>query len=242
MRPATHDKTAGNSLKGKLRRRIGKSPVRNMDVCLQKPDESVNFAAELLIKHTVIMKKFTSLSAIIMMMAMAFTFVSCDDDEYIADTLWGVWQGDMHVWNEWNGNCYESHDTEIAFDRNPYEYSSGSGYWVDFYSRAPWDYFASNITWTVDNGRITIYSYEDDRYYYIYDYSLSDNYFRGTIESDWGDPMDFRLHKVSSPRWDGYDWGWGDWHGYSDPWYSASKSRSGDAVQEKPVRHIGKIN
>lgn len=91
-----------------------------------------------------------------MMMAMTFTFVSCDDDEYIADTLWGVWQGDMHVWNEWNGNYYESHDTEIAFDRNPYEYSSGSGYWVDFYSRAPWDYFASNITWTVDNGRITI--------------------------------------------------------------------------------------
>ena len=117
MRPATHDKTAGNSLKGKLRRRIGKSPVRNMDVCLQKPDESVNFVAELLIKHTVIMKKFTSLSAIIMMMAMAFTFVSCDDDEYIADTLWGVWQGDMHVYHEWSGTYYEAHESVIQFQR-----------------------------------------------------------------------------------------------------------------------------
>ena len=54
--------------------------------------------------------------------------------------------------------------------------------------------------------------------------------------------MDFRLRKTASPNWNDFDWGWGDWYGYSDPWYSASKSRSGDAVQEKPVRHIGKIN
>ena len=54
MRPATYDKTAGGNPKGKLRQMIGKSPVRNMDVCLQKPDESVNFAAELLIKHNVL--------------------------------------------------------------------------------------------------------------------------------------------------------------------------------------------
>lgn len=54
MRHATHDKTAGGNPKGKLRKRIGKSPVRNMDVCLQKPYENVNFAAELLIKHNVL--------------------------------------------------------------------------------------------------------------------------------------------------------------------------------------------
>ena len=49
------------------------------------------------------MKKFTSLTAIFMMAMMAFTFTSCTDDDDIADTLWGVWEGDMHVWSEWNG-------------------------------------------------------------------------------------------------------------------------------------------
>lgn len=187
------------------------------------------------------MKKFKSLMAVVALCALSLTFVGCNDDDYIADTLWGVWEGDMQVWSEWNGHYYESHDTEIAFDRSPYEYSSGSGYWVDFYSNAPWDYYASNISWTVENGMIKIYSYEEGVYYYIYDYSLSDSYFYGTIESDWGDPMDFRLRKVSSPRWDGYDWGWGNWYGYSSPWYSASGTRSDDAVQNKPVRHIGKM-
>ena len=38
------------------------------------------------------MKKFTSLSVIIVMMAAAFTLVSCNEDDYIADTLWGVWE------------------------------------------------------------------------------------------------------------------------------------------------------
>lgn len=213
-----------------------------MDVCLQKPDESVNFAAELLIKYNVVMKKFTFLSAMIMMMAMAFTFVSCDDDEYIADTLWGVWEGDMHVYHEWSGTYYEVHESVIQFDRDPDSYATGTGYWVDYFSDAPWDYFASHITWSVSNGRIRIYSYEDDTNFYIYDYSLSDNYFRGTIESEYGDPMDFRLRKTAAPNWHDFDYGWDSWYDYSDPWYSASKTRSGDTIQEKPVRHIGKID
>ena len=180
-----------------------------------------------------------------MMMAAAFTFASCNEDDYIADTLWGVWQGDMHVWSEWSGHYYESHDTEIAFDRSPYEYSSGNGYWVDFYSNAPWDYYASNISWTVDAGTITIYSYEEGVYYYIYDYFLSGNDFRGTIESDWGDPMDFRLRKTFSPDWIGSDWGWGysdDWYwdfNYSSPNRSDKQTRLKDASEIKPVRHIG---
>ena len=39
------------------------------------------------------MKKITSLMAVIAMAVMSFTLVSCDDDDYIADTLWGVWEG-----------------------------------------------------------------------------------------------------------------------------------------------------
>lgn len=43
-----------------------------------------------------IMKKFTSILAMIMMAAMSLTFVSCDDDEYIADRRLGR----RHVRNE----------------------------------------------------------------------------------------------------------------------------------------------
>ncbi len=173
---------------------------------------------------------------------MSLTLVGCDDDEYIADTLWGVWEGDMHVWSEWNGQVYEAHESVIQFDRDPGSYATGTGYWIDYYSGAPWDYFASHITWSVSNGRIRIYSYEDDTNYYISDYRLNDNYFTGTIDSEWGDPMDFRLRKTASPNWNDFDYGWDSWYGYSEPWYSVAKSRSGDAVQEKPVRHIGKTN
>ena len=54
--------------------------------------------------------------------------------------------------------------------------------------------------------------------------------------------MDFRLRKTASPNWNDFDWGWDSWYGYSALQNSASKTRSGDAVQEKPVRHIGKTN
>lgn len=47
------------------------------------------------------MKKFTSILATIMLAVMSLTFVSCDDDSYIADSLWGVWEGDMYVTSEW---------------------------------------------------------------------------------------------------------------------------------------------
>lgn len=73
------------------------------------------------------MKKFTSILATIMLAVMSLTFVSCDDDSYIADSLWGVWEGDMYVTSQWNGNTYYSSYSVLAFDKDPYEYASGSG-------------------------------------------------------------------------------------------------------------------
>lgn len=185
------------------------------------------------------MKKFTSFTAIFMMAMMAFTFTSCTDDDDIADTLWGVWEGDMHVWSEWNGQYYEAHESVIQFDRDPDYYATGTGYWVDYYSGAPWDYFASHITWSVENGNIRIYSYEDDTNYYIFDYSLSNNYFTGTIESEWGDPMNFRLVKTVAPNWNDFEWGWDSWDDYYDPWYSSKGTRNGDNEKTRPTRHTG---
>ena len=139
------------------------------------------------------MKKFISIISVIIFAVTPFTFVSCDEDYEIADTLWGVWEGKMYVQSTWNGQTYMSSYSVIQFDRAPNHYDSGTGYWIDYYSGAPWDYFASHIDWIVSNGTIKIYSYEDDSYYYIYDYSLSDNHFSGVIDSEYGDPMEFYL-------------------------------------------------
>ena len=181
------------------------------------------------------MKKFTSIFATMILAVLSLTFVSCDDDSYIADSLWGVWEGDMYVTSEWNGHTYYSSYSVLAFDKDPYEYSSGTGYWIDYYS----DYYASHITWRVNNRNIEIYSREDDTYFTIYDYSLSDNWFSGTILSEDGDPMQFRLRKTSSPNWGDYDWGWDSWYGY--PNYAPSKTRALDNdTLNKPVRKIMK--
>ena len=187
-----------------------------------------------------IMKKFTSILAMIMMAAMSLTFVSCDDDEYIADTLWGVWEGDMYVTSEWNGHTYYSSYSILAFDKDPYEYASGTGYWIDYYSDAPWDCFASHIEWRVNNRNIEIYSREDDTYFTIYDYSLSESWFSGTIIGEYGDPMQFRLRKTSSPNWGDFEWGWDSWYGYSYPDYSPSTRADGSNNADRPVRKFMK--
>lgn len=170
------------------------------------------------------MKKLTSLFAMIMAAMMSFTFVSCDDDDEIADTLWGVWEGDMYVTSEWNGKEYYSSYSVIQFDKDPYDYASGKGYWVDYYSNAPWDYYASHIEWTVNDGTIRIYSIEDDTYFQIYDYKLSSNWFTGYIDDEWGNWQEFRLQKTSSPYWDDFEWGWSGWYGYSPAKQSKSAS------------------
>ena len=182
-----------------------------------------------------VMKKFKSIFITVMLAAVPFTFVGCDEDYEIADTLWGVWEGNMYIYSQWNGHTYQSTYSVIQFDRAPNHYDSGTGYWVDYYSGAPWDYFASHIQWVVSNGRIQIYSYEDDSYYYIYDYSLSENHFSGIIESQYGDPMEFYLSKTAAPDWNDYEWGWD----YSDDW---DWRWTRNATYDNPTRIIGKTD
>ena len=42
------------------------------------------------------MKRFTSLLASLAIACLSLTFVGCDEDYEVADTLWGVW-GRQHV-------------------------------------------------------------------------------------------------------------------------------------------------
>lgn len=165
------------------------------------------------------MKKITSLFAIIIMVLMSFSFVSCDEDEAIADTLWGTWEGNMYIKTEWNGHVYNAKSI-IQFDKD-YDYStSGTGYWIDYYSKAPYDYFASHIRWYVSDKILTIHSLEDDMYFRVCDFSLSDRRFSGYIECEDGSYQEFYLTKTSSPYWNEYNWGWGH---YDYPYYAPEK-------------------
>lgn len=190
------------------------------------------------------MKKIHSLATILMLALSSLALTSCDNDDAIADTLWGVWKGNMYVTGEYDGRVYYSSYSTIGFDKDPYDYASGSGYWIDEFSNAPWDYYATHIEWQVNNSDIIIHSLEDDTYFTIHNYSLSGNYFSGEIWSEDGSRQAFRLVKTSSPDWNDYDWGW-DWndgYGYYSPARQSEDVTTGRrAAPSKPVRRIGVI-
>jgi hypothetical protein len=173
--------------------------------------------------------------------ALPALFTACDwtDDEDIAYTLEGTWRGDMRIYSDYRGVRYYATDTEITFLRDPRRYSSGDGYWVDYYSDAPWDYVANHISWTVNFGDIDVYLREERTSITIRNYRLSDNRFVGTLY-DGGNRVDFRLYYVSSPNWNRYDrWGYDGWYDryyYSRPTRSTEPAATGSG---KPVRGIG---
>lgn len=160
------------------------------------------------------MKRLHTLLTMVAIAALSFTFTSCDDDEAIADTLWGTWEGDIFVSSTWSGHTYDATYSYISFDRDEYTWSSGTGYWIDYYSDAPWDYIANRIHWTVRNGDIRIHFVEDNYDVNIYDYRLNDYKFEGYIKTHNGTLVDFHLRKTSAPRWSDYHYGWDYWGDY----------------------------
>lgn len=155
------------------------------------------------------MKKITTIMAMALMAVFALTLTSCEDDE-IAYTLEGTWKGDMYVSSTYNGHTYGATYSEICFSRDPYTYASGTGYWVDYYSNAPYDYVANHIDWTVSNSVIYVNFREEGTNIEIRNYSLNDDYFSGRIYS--GDNyVDFSLEHTSSPNWNDYDYGWSNY-------------------------------
>ena len=159
------------------------------------------------------MKRLHTLLTMVAIAALSFTFTSCDDDEYIADTLWGTWEGNIYVTHEWSGRYYDASYSFIYFDRTSSR--SGRGYWIDYYDDAPWgtDRIYSHITWTVTNSDIKIYFEEDDYYVTVYDYSLNDRYFEGYIYTHDNKRVRFQLRKTSEPIRGGYNY-WDDWDYY----------------------------
>lgn len=130
---------------------------------------------------------------------------SCDS--MIATTLEGTWEGDMYVSSYYDGRDYYASHTEIEFLLDPLKFKTGRGYWVDYYSRAPWDYIANHFRWTVTDRVIRIHL-EEDRYdLEIRNYELDDDYFSGDVFYE-GESRHFHLYHTSSPNWDEFHYGW----------------------------------
>ena len=182
------------------------------------------------------------LYTMMLMATMALTFTACED-EFIADSLEGTWSGDMYVSSYYDGRDYYATYTEITFDIDPFRFTKGSGYWIDYYSDAPWDYVANHISWRVDNGNIYIYFREEGTSVVISDYHLSDSRFSGYI-ADGDYDIHFNLAHISSPNWSNCSyWGYDEW--YDDYYYYARATRSEGtdstiAMPAKPIRQFGK--
>lgn len=183
------------------------------------------------------MKKISSILTMLMIAISTFTLTGCDDDDEIAYTLAGVWEGNMYMQSTYNGHVYKATESVLQFDQDPYRYAQGTGRWVDYYSNAPWDYYSSYINWRVVNGEIQIYSQKEGVTYYISDYSLNGRYFSGYIDDGYNDPVYFRLQKtVSYNNWDDYNWN--GWYDYDDYGYRYAPAKDMQKLEEAPIRGI----
>lgn len=195
-------------------------------------------------------KKFYMFASLLLATIGMMSLSSCEIDESneISYTLEGTWSGQMHVEYEWDGYWYETSRSEVTFLRDPYRYSSGDGYWVDYFKgRVPWryDYIANHIEWKVRNGNIYIYFIEDDMDMVIRNYRLSNNRFVGEVYASDGAWYDFDLRRTGYVSYDNYYWGWDDYY-YAkgnNPSFTddAVITRANDGSQKsKPVRKIVK--
>lgn len=198
------------------------------------------------------MKKFFSFITAALFGMTAMTLTSCDEDVFTSNTLEGTWEGKMYITSYYNNHSYTATYSQIEFTTDPYRFTAGYGYWVDYYSNAPWDYYASHIKWNVKNGAINIYFMEDDDLITIYDYRLTNRYFSGYIYDNYGQEIQFKLTHTSSPNWDSYGYGWDYWDGYGYGYYAKKAmmdEEAGDTLvnanamtfgAEKPKRMIVK--
>lgn len=181
------------------------------------------------------MKKISTL--LLSLLAGLFSLVtlsSCEwwteDDEIVYD-IQGTWGGEMYFASYYDGNLYYSNYTKLEFVKQGY--NRGTGYWIDYYSQAPWDYVANHFEWRVDFGVIYIHLLEDNYNIEIRDFVLNDDVFRGYVFYE-GEQRHFDLYHTSSPNWGGYDYGWGydGGYGWGNGWgyYSNRRELTTDSV------------
>lgn len=175
------------------------------------------------------MKKITYYFSMIFMVVASLSLTSCDEDADIAYALNGTWKGLMQT----QQGTYQSNMSEVTFNSG---YDSGDGYWIDYYSNAPWDYVANRIYWKVSGTTIYITFRDTQEKAVIRNYHLDDNgYFCGDIDFNstniW---ISFEFVKVDTPNWNKYYWydtdEWNDSWGY---YSNYAKTRADNREEQK---------
>ena len=113
----------------------------------------------------------------------------------------------------------------MGFNKQLASNTSGTGYEVDYDLDDPYgSYYYCEFDWSVYGGTITI-RYADTYYdpVYIYDYSLSSNYFEGYFDDGTASDISFRLYAINNFDWDPY---WYDYDYYDDYYYAKPQTRA----------------
>ena len=140
-----------------------------------------------------------------------FWYVDEEEEEQEVYDATGTWKGNMHISTDYNNNSYHSTFTEFTFNENPMSLTSGTGYWVDYYSDAPWDYICNHIIWNIQNNVMYINFTEDNTVLIISNFSLQFDRFVGIV-SDNEHQINFELYHTSTPNFDRYNyWSYNDW-------------------------------
>lgn len=148
-------------------------------------------------------EKMLKIATYIIVAMMAVTLNSCEDDE-IAQTLDGIWEGEVatEYFNYRWGVQAQYQDVDIEFYTDPYRYAKGTGVEYDYYG---YQYTVCQFVFEVSNGIIYL-DYEDGSHVAIRDYRLNDNHFSGNfIDYDTGRFLaSFDFVKVSDWRHNRY--------------------------------------
>ena len=160
--------------------------------------------------------------AIAALVALA-SFTSCEEEENVAGSLYGSWEGDLGITHIYKGQTIKPVKCVYTFTRNNDSSTIGDGYLVEtfdipelpvVYRRLRWE------TWKRQNGDVgvQINLESEDVKYHIVEYNLSDRDFTGKYTS--GDKTDipFTLTRVatapdiSNVRYWGYNELLPTWH------------------------------
>ena len=156
------------------------------------------------------MKKITSTIAMAIMAMTVMTLTSCED-VYISGELTGsdskIWEGRISTYYEdrW-GLTGDDYHTVIQFDSDDFRLTRGRGREVDYDVRNPYgSYWYSEFEWRVDKGIIEL-RYADTGFapVYIYEYTLTDNYFSGYMDDGTKKDIMFKLFAINYFNWDSY--------------------------------------
>lgn len=122
-------------------------------------------------------KKLLSMS---LLLVAAVVLTGCDRDEEMAETLDGIWEGQVsQTFFTHRGYASTYQDVDIEFYKDPYSFAQGDGIEYD-YDPYSWYYTYCRFNYHVSFGVIYI-DYEDGTRVAVNRRSLTDRIFAGTF-------------------------------------------------------------